>query len=99
MKTTALSTSDGPVSAPTYGRSIAALIGFFCLTFLAPLASAWIDPRAWYPALAKPAWAPLGWIFGPVWTLLSALMAIAAWGVWKRRGCPTDRGSRSENRR
>ena len=39
-----------------------------------------------YAALSRPAWAPPAWLFGPVWTLLYALMAIAAWLVWKRRG-------------
>jgi tryptophan-rich sensory protein len=26
--------------------------------------------RDWYPALAKPAWTPPAWLFGPVWTVL-----------------------------
>ena len=36
----------------------------------------------WYRTLARPAFAPPNWVFGPVWTLLYALMAIAAWRVW-----------------
>ncbi len=37
----------------------------------------------WYRALNKPTWNPPDWIFGPVWTLLYVLMAIAAWRVWR----------------
>jgi len=40
----------------------------------------------WYQTLAKPSWNPPDWIFGPVWTTLYVLMAIAAWLVWKPRG-------------
>ena len=36
----------------------------------------------WYRRLARPAIAPPNWVFAPVWTLLYALMAIAAWRVW-----------------
>jgi len=32
----------------------------------------------WYQTLVRPAIAPPNWVFGPVWTLLYALMAIAA---------------------
>lgn len=39
-----------------------------------------------YAALSRPAWAPPASVFGPVWTLLYALMAIAAWLVWKEKG-------------
>jgi tryptophan-rich sensory protein len=40
--------------------------------------------RDWYPGLNKPAWTPPDWVFGPVWTLLYLLMAVAAWLVWLR---------------
>ncbi|MEO6873435.1 MAG: TspO/MBR family protein [Opitutaceae bacterium] len=41
--------------------------------------------RTWYPTLVKPAWNPPAAIFGPAWTLLYALMSVAAWRVWSRR--------------
>ncbi len=42
----------------------------------------------WYATLAKPAWSPPNWVFGPVWSLLYLAMAIAAWLVWRRIGFP-----------
>lgn len=43
----------------------------------------WTAPEipGWYRGLRKPRFNPPGWIFGPVWTLLYVLMAIAAWRV------------------
>jgi translocator protein len=39
-----------------------------------------------YAALARPSWAPPPWLFGPVWTMLYAGMAVAAWLVWRSAG-------------
>jgi tryptophan-rich sensory protein len=36
----------------------------------------------WYRELARPSWTPPSWLFGPVWTTLYVLMAVAAWRVW-----------------
>lgn len=42
--------------------------------------------EGWYTTIAKPSWNPPGWIFGPVWTTLYVMMAVAAWLVWRPEG-------------
>lgn len=39
---------------------------------------------SWFQTLAKPAWNPPGWFFGPVWTLLYILMGLALYIIWKK---------------
>lgn len=39
-----------------------------------------------YQALRQPSWAPPPWLFGPVWTVLYAMIAVAGWLVWRRSG-------------
>ncbi|HEY1131559.1 MAG TPA: TspO/MBR family protein [Roseateles sp.] len=44
------------------------------------------DAQAFYGQLVRPSWAPPPTVFGPVWSVLYLLMAIAAWLVWRERG-------------
>lgn len=37
----------------------------------------------WYVYLNKPGFSPPNWIFGPVWTVLYTLMAVALFAVWQ----------------
>ncbi|MEJ7795354.1 MAG: TspO/MBR family protein [Nocardioides sp.] len=39
-----------------------------------------------YRTLELPPFAPPSWLFGPVWTVLYVLIAVAGWLVWRERG-------------
>jgi translocator protein len=39
----------------------------------------------WYADADKVSWSPPNAIFGPVWTVLYALMSVAAWLVWREK--------------
>lgn len=41
--------------------------------------------RTWYPGLAKPAFNPPNWLFGPVWSILFIAIGIAAYRIWIKR--------------
>jgi tryptophan-rich sensory protein len=71
----------------TTKTSILGLIGWLALvTVAAALGSlASVEAPQFYRALEQPTWAPPAGVFGPVWTLLYALMGIAAWLVWRER--------------
>lgn len=77
-------------------RAWLALIGLLLASFTASaiggLATA-ANVRSWYPTLTKPEWNPPAWVFGPVWTLLYILMAVAAWRIWRRREVPGARAA------
>ncbi|MBY0491393.1 MAG: tryptophan-rich sensory protein [Gemmatimonadaceae bacterium] len=45
-----------------------------------------VTSAVFYAQLDKPAWAPPPWLFGPVWSVLYLLMAVAAWRTWRAAG-------------
>jgi len=60
------------------------LLASFVTAAIGGLAS--INAAGFYGQLIQPSWAPPAWLFGPVWTVLYILMAVAAWLVWRRQG-------------
>jgi tryptophan-rich sensory protein len=70
---------------------VKALAGWLAASFVAAALGAVATRQApeFYAQLVRPDWAPPGWLFGPVWTLLYAMMAIAAWRVWRKAGFGT----------
>jgi translocator protein len=55
-------------------------VGFFGGSF---------KPGVWYNGLIKPWFTPPNWLFGPVWSALYILIAIAGYLVWRRAGWST----------
>ena len=66
-------------------RVILGFIVIWGITFAAAAVGGWASANApgFYALLNKPSWAPPAAVFGPVWTVLYLLMAVAAWLVWK----------------
>ncbi|BAH40366.1 MAG TPA: tryptophan-rich sensory protein [Gemmatimonas aurantiaca] len=74
----------------TKSRSVPALIVWLIVCFAAAYigAMATRDAPTFYAQLSLATWAPPASVFGPVWTVLYAMMAVAAWMVWERRPAP-----------
>jgi translocator protein len=73
------------MASRSLASQLAGLIGWLLLAFAAAAvgAAASIHAASFYAQLNKPAWAPPPGVFGPVWTVLYALMGVAAWLVWR----------------
>ncbi|MEO7040693.1 MAG: TspO/MBR family protein [Gemmatimonadaceae bacterium] len=76
----------------TRAGSIKGFVSWLIVTFIAAAVGgiASVNSPAFYLQLSKPTWAPPASLFGPVWTVLYLLMAIAAWMVWKERASLTN---------
>lgn len=81
-----------PPTSPVRSRrstDVIALLAFLVLCFTVAAVGSWVTAtsvNAWFPTLNKPSFNPPAWVFGPVWTVLYALMAVAAWRVWRQAG-------------
>ena len=78
---------DGVPPLSTTQQAIG-LVGWLLVAFAAAAVGGFASANAgaFYSELVRPSWAPPGWLFGPVWSVLYVLMGIAAWLVWRARG-------------
>jgi benzodiazapine receptor len=74
-----------PSRPDAHWGALALLVGG---TGVAALIAAIASVRAgdFYQLLLKPTWAPPAQVFGPVWSVLYVIMAVAAWLVIRARG-------------
>jgi translocator protein len=76
-------------------QQLTGLLGWLLLVFVtaATGAAASVSAQGFYRILNRPPWAPIGWVFGPVWALLYLLIGISGWLVWRRYGFRQARGA------
>ena len=69
-------------------RSWLALLGFgLAVAAVAAVGGLGVSgTAAEYQSLVTPPWAPPSWLFGPVWTVLYIMIAVAGWVAWRRAG-------------
>ncbi len=62
-------------------------LGVFLLLVFLVAQLGWVfPPGEWYADLTQPPFAPPNWLFGPVWTVLYVMIAVAGWLVWQATG-------------
>lgn len=70
---------------PVSGNGLRVLVPFLVLVLGGGFGiGALTVPGDWYSGLAKPAFNPPNWLFGPVWTCLYVLIAIAGSRTFRR---------------
>jgi benzodiazapine receptor len=79
---------EGSMPKVSGSRQVVGLLGWLLVTYAAAAAGAVASAEAgaFYQQLVRPSWAPPGWLFAPVWTVLYILMGGAAWVVWREYG-------------
>jgi translocator protein len=80
-------TFSRPSNLPAWQQGLG-LAGWLAASFAAGALGGFasINAAGFYGQLVQPRWAPPAWLFGPVWSVLFVMMAVAAWLVWRRHG-------------
>jgi translocator protein len=73
------------VSSARPGRWKPIVAAALAAVLVAGLGALTTDLGPWYYALRKPSWQPPDWLFGPAWTLIFALAALAGVLYWRQR--------------
>ncbi len=59
------------------------LVAFLALVSGGGMAIGYLTrPDDWFMQLTKPSFNPPGWLFGPVWSVLYIMIAVAGWRLW-----------------
>jgi len=75
----------------TRGNQWLALAGYLAACFLVSAVAGYATVQSiptWYANISKPGFTPPNQVFAPVWTILYALMGIAAWLIWRMPDSP-----------
>lgn len=90
-----MTTHAQPPARPLHWPALAC---WLVLTFIFAAIGAFATAQAgeFYGQLDRPSWAPPASVFGPVWTVLYALMAVAAWRIHRTAGPAGIAGVRPE---
>lgn len=76
--------SEPSAPGPSDRRGVPLLYAAAGALLVAAVGGALTDIGPWYQGLVKPAFQPPDWAFGPAWTLIFALCALAAANAWTR---------------
>ena len=79
------------MSAVFSRRRAPVLVAAAAALAVASLGAAASDIGPWYYGLHKPSWQPPDWLFGPVWTLIFALTALAGALAWRAARSTSER--------
>ena len=84
INTSTNSTSSSQASS-VRGNTFKLIIAIVVSELAGIIGSVFTTPSiaGWYTGIVKPALNPPAWIFGPVWTVLYALMGISLFLIWK----------------
>ncbi len=83
--TTRSDTTQAPPPPAHSAIALACSVGIVAVVAVLGSLATIPNVEGWYAEADKPSWTPPDWVFGPVWTVLYLMMAVAAWLVWRKR--------------
>lgn len=75
--------ADRPPVSRQIGVGIVLLVTVALIALLGSMATL-PNTDGWYATVTKVPWNPPNWVFGPAWSVLYVLIAVAGWLLWRR---------------